>query len=435
MKQVFFVVTLLPFLLAVMPALAAGPACDVTLASRGEALRVRPLGQENQPAPDERTPLHEGLLSPDGSSYLCHFDDGASGPSLSLASLPDGKRVGLAGWDDVAINPLFAFSADGKQVVAVTTSLSEEGTDVKRWSVPSGTALPVVTVPGHGAPAELSPDGRWLLLTEREARSRRRVPVVASTETGAIARRLSPHDEELRYQAFSSDGRLVATTSGANGVYRVERVSDGKVLVSAEAGEKVDGFSFSPDGKLVFLHTRKKKARVHDTDTGTVIWDEVNVWHGGFSPVSNELGVLLKGDRFHLVDPRSGKTRGTVSLLLGRLELELFRWSAEGKEILFLLNDHRILALSAETGEPRFELAPVDGVPVAEIWAAGNTLAVQYHTDWTRVWWRDSLAGSPPLLGPGRAGRATVGLSDPTVFFAVETFAEGTFRVQAFPKR
>lgn len=423
---------LFPWILVALFTLASvAPAmipCDRAIVAQTEHVKL-----EQQPPGEMETRLGTGALSPNGRWLVTGEET-----TISVWDTATGKVVGLHVLNDTNdVSPILGFAADSSRVFLSLNNYSDHNKRILSWPLPTGEKTEVaVEVAMHAL--DFSPDGKCLLGGDDN------VPLLISTETGKVLHRLADLGAEFRDHAFSPDSRLVFTTGGKEGVMHVERVSDGKLLLNATLGDKVTSVTFSHDGKLLFV-AGKKYQSVYDleggTPTGYRIWHAQglgNVTRAAFSPVNEDLALLLEGQQLRLFNPRTERTRGVLSPTRRNLvEFHFMTWSPSGEYLLLVHPFGLVTGLSAATGEPRFELNGLFDGPVSGISWQGNRIALQHHEDGTRIWDINNVTQLPALVNPGGGGDVKVsgrGLEGP-VFYHVVSNLNGSFRVQVFNLR
>jgi DNA-binding beta-propeller fold protein YncE len=101
-----------------------------------------------------------------------------------------------------------SFSPDGRHLASAAVGGETSG-EVRVWDLRTGQTVLALPVPGTVTVA-YGPDGRRLALANLDKSVR-----VVEVATGQEVLRLAGHTQEAYFTAFSPDGRLVASTSGA----------------------------------------------------------------------------------------------------------------------------------------------------------------------------------------------------------------------------
>ena len=188
-------------------------------------------------------------ISPDGQTlataeYKLEPKGMATGPVVAIRDASDGHIRHECRGHGSGINAL-AFSPDGK--VLGSTSWNE--TEIRRWDVATGKALPSYF--GHTEAVTsiaFSPDGKTLASTGHDATVR-----LWDTATGKSQQVPTAHTRKVQDLAFSPDGKMLVTGGDdkllgfcdfAQGIEFCERVP-----------EPVLALAFSPDGKTVAVST------------------------------------------------------------------------------------------------------------------------------------------------------------------------------------
>ncbi len=121
---------------------------------------------------------------------------------------------------------------------------------------------------GYGdALGEFSPDGKFILTTHRN-----RTPRVWNAATGALVADLAPHTDRVMGARFSSDSKLVATTSFDDGVVRIWEAATGKLLHAVGSKQDRNYFAaWNPAHNSFVTKTRKWEVNIWDAETGKLL--------------------------------------------------------------------------------------------------------------------------------------------------------------------
>ena len=292
--------------------------------------------------------VEDGALSADGSTYVTVGDDkrlrvwrlrsvpvsidrpGFDGGAFGVAFDPSGGRIavgdgaghlhivavdGTAGGaiDLVAHDGVVrdvAWSADGMSIA----SIGDDG-DVQLWDA---KAIKLVrTVGAHRAPGRsvaFSPDGRWLLSTDRgDATGRGAQVLVWDLADRSLRAELPGHSQGVNTAQFSADGEFVATADG-RGAIRVWDTSNFALLREWAATEQVNlvwALSFSRSGLLASADS-SEDMRVWDPRTGLQVGRTISglgtdgATGVDFNGAGDTIAVLTCGGELRLVDWSQG---------------------------------------------------------------------------------------------------------------------------------
>jgi WD40 repeat protein len=241
---------------------------------------------------------------------------------------PDSKRVGTAGFDNVAVIwdaasgkklmtlkghsaglRFISWSPDGKKIATAADDRT-----VRIWDARSGAQIKVLT--GHSSAVFCvvwSPDGRKLASsgcndlhsTEKSDDTIRiwdyatgscervltgqtngiysvawspdgrniasgandRTICIWDAATGILVQTLLGHTSEIRSVAWSPNGTRLAS-GGADSSLLVWDAATGKNVISVSEGDHVRSVSWSPDGTMIGVSGRNITLRIHDSRTG-----------------------------------------------------------------------------------------------------------------------------------------------------------------------
>ena len=222
----------------------------------------------------------------------------------------------------------------------------------------------ILSLKRAGSPA-ISPDGRWVAYTIREANWEDNAYDtkiwLADAATGA-ARQLTNAKKSSQSPAWSPDGRKLAFVSDRTDKRQIYLISpqggEAEALTSVEDG--VGSFAWSPDGTAIaYTATEAKPAAIKDRDKK----------YGEFEVVEQDHRMT------HLFTIDTA-TKATRTLTSGAFTVGSFSWSPDGRSIAF---DHRVNPRLANGGS-----ADISIVSVAD--AAIRTLVTQDGPDSNPVW-------------------------------------------------
>jgi WD40 repeat protein len=167
-----------------------------------------------------------------------------------------------------------AFSPDARYLARATTRKK-----VHVWVLPSGKLSKSLDF-GIGRHLMFSPDGKWLLTQQWRDEAKRNKSdqlVLWNTQDWGKKHAIKPPGEKWDYNlgalcAFSSDGKLLATTNDETGYIRLVTIWD------VQTGELRKGFetvqfadlAFSPDGKLLATWGGRLPLSIWDVESGQI---------------------------------------------------------------------------------------------------------------------------------------------------------------------
>jgi WD40 repeat protein len=189
-----------------------------------------------------------------------------AGKLRSVTVQPDGRRLAAPAWVD----------ADNVHRLHVCV-------------VESGERLFSTT----GSVRAYSPDGRWLALVNAEEE----ILVLLDAETHETAAQFRGHEGNIRYAAFSPDGRRLATCSQDRTV-RVWPIGGGACQVLRGHTDDIFAVAFHPDGTRLASAGRDRAVWLWDLARG----EEVEQLQGalevrlvaGLQPRRRDAGVRLR---------------------------------------------------------------------------------------------------------------------------------------------
>jgi WD40 repeat protein len=247
-------------------------------------------------------------LSPDGQTFMSAGGDGDNQGEIHFWRPPEnGGRHALEGHAGPVT--CAAYSRDSK-----TLATGGEDKTIKLWDTATGTER--ATLKGFANPlhcVQLSPDGKTLAAACRGEKTATLLGL-----TGKVV--LAGHTAEISGLSFSPDGKLVATSAGA------ESGTNGEVkLWDAQTGHEVAslpplkggarGVAFTPDGRTLAVACGQEVRFWH---VPSLI--EQKSWKQDgpvaalqYSPDGTMLAVGQKGGAVTVFDAASGRERATLA--------------------------------------------------------------------------------------------------------------------------
>ncbi|WP_189266591.1 nSTAND1 domain-containing NTPase [Streptomyces fuscichromogenes] len=208
--------------------------------------------------------------------------------------------------ETLARQPLTAdalvFLPDGRTLMCV-------GRDVQLWDAASGRRRTVLTTPKNEE-IVASPDGR-LLATVAD----RGVVHVWSAVTGRLRRSIASGGVYTRADAFSPDGRILATVEWPR--VRLWAVASGRLRAQISSQDEVSTVAFSPDGRMVATGGVGGTVRLWDVPTGRFRAEfsghSDEVTDVAFSPDGRSLAAASTDHTTLLWDIATGSLRSTFT--------------------------------------------------------------------------------------------------------------------------
>jgi len=201
-----------------------------------------------------------------------------------------------------------------------------------------------------------SPDGKKFVVSGGRWGGDVRATQIFETESGKILHTLTGHWSPLHSVAFSYDGKKVIATSGDEFIH-IWDVESGKIL------KKFEGYAvaaFSPDGRKIVTTSKGGSVRILDAESGKELQklvgltDRVN--SAVFTPDSKKVITASYFDKTARIwDAESGKELHKLesskkwSMQIVNTSASVF--SPDGKSILLIDGDMRVLNWEIETGE------------------------------------------------------------------------------------
>jgi WD40 repeat protein len=229
-----------------------------------------------------------------------------------------------------------AFRADGREFYSWNQAGLLRVYDAATGKVLRSLLMPVLPV----AKAQFSANGHFLTLAvDRGAGdSKVRALTVWETTTGKLLHEIEPYDGESFsfWDASLHDGRTVLTRDSKSGAVRVWNLQRDTNRVLRDSSPAVNQFSYSPDGKRLFVQMEKSVACWDITD-GKRLWERpINACDLKVAPDGQALLVCEStkgGTRLHILSTATGKEHPGLKPPPG-LHDSPPAWGADGRTLL-----------------------------------------------------------------------------------------------------
>jgi eukaryotic-like serine/threonine-protein kinase len=250
-------------------------------------------------------------------------------------------------WIDGGKHLLFSEIKKGLHMAIVTT---DEG---------RGHSRDVYLPPGDRGMAHhsyLSPDGRWVLIVEMDARGNMLPCRVIPFQGAGDSRSVGPPDSACYSGAWSPDGKwlyLSAVTDKSH-IWR-QRFPDGQPEQLTSGPTSQEGLAVSPDGKslITSVGTQDTTVWLHDKDGDHQISSEGNAWSPSFSSDGKSIFFLFANGQTPSAELAvKDLSTGKIEKLLPGYSMESYSFSRDGKQVAFAMND--------QTGHPSVWVAPTN---------------------------------------------------------------------------
>ncbi len=269
-----------------------------------------------------------------------------------------------------------AFSPEGNRLAAFSKGM------LKMWDADSGVEL--LTLSGHKDvinSVAFSPDGEFIA-TASDDRTTKMWDITPSKEL------LTLYESELGglYAGvmFSADGTRLSIAS-YDSVKQLDSNS-GKELRSLDAGSRVYGFDYSPDGKLLAAALSDGKVKIWDTTSGqnTLV----------ISDASSRIGV------YAVAFSADGKLLATGSDMAARI------WDATTGKELHNLSDNLGQVFSVAFSPDGQYLATTSAENLAKLWDVKTGKLIHTLGGQTELAWKVAFSPDGKLLATASSNRS-----------------------------
>jgi Tol biopolymer transport system component len=199
----------------------------------------------------------------------------------------------------------------------------------------------------------LSPDGKWLAISDQSQEQRRSLIYVLPS-TGGMPRRVTQQAPSY-WHGWSPDGKTLAYCAERNGdhdIYTIP-VEGGKERQLTTAKGLDDGPDYSPDGQYVYFNSDRTglmqiwRMRLDGSEQTQITHDEYNNWFPHPSPDGKWLVFLsyakeVKGHPankevlLRLLPVSGGETQVLTKLLGGQGTLNVPSWAPDSTQFAFV---------------------------------------------------------------------------------------------------
>ena len=297
-------------------------------------------------------------LLPDGQPVELTHD---TSRKLSPAFSPDGSRIAYGTFGPVNIWEVPVLGGEPHMLLPNASSLTwiEGGKRLLYSEIKEGLHMVVVTSDesrGHSRDvyvpsgqrsmahhAYLSPDGRWVLIVQMDARGNilpcRVVPFQGAGETRVVG----PPNSECFSGAWSNDGKWVYLTvlTDKSHIWR-QRFSGGTPEQITYGPTSQEGIGMAPDGKSFVTSVGSEDSSVwmHDQDGDRQVSTEGYSGLPSFSSDGNSLYFLMTNNQSHVPELWVKNLRdGKLESVLPGYAMESYSISRDGKQVAFAAND------------------------------------------------------------------------------------------------
>jgi WD40 repeat protein len=349
-------------------------------------------------------------ISPDFRRVLTVSEDHAAG----IWDAETGKVIALLRGHE-GFERSASFSSDGRRVVTAS-----DDNPARIWDAETGELIAVLQGHDDGVVGVrivgFSADGR------RVSMFRDKTASIWNAETGMLIAVLQGHGARVQGATFSADGRRIVTAS-EDKTARIWDVETGKVIAVLQGHEgAVVSATFSPDGRRVVTASADRTARIWDAETGELIAVLQGHTSGGalgggvvtatFSPDGRRVVTASLDKTARVWEVETGKVIAVLQGHYGGVVNATF--SPDGRRIVTASWDHTARIWDAESGKEIAVLAGHEGhVQLARFSPDGRLVVTQSWDMSARIWDVESRSVIAVLRGhEGHVSQATFSADD-----------------------